>query len=53
MINTGDFVTLGRREFSGFVTILSKYKARYGNYAVWETMIWEHIFRQKLKKKKR
>ena len=34
MINTGDFVTIGRREFSGFVKILSKYKARYGNYAI-------------------
>lgn len=34
IINTGDFVTVGSREFTGFDTILSKYRGRYGNYAI-------------------
>lgn len=34
LINTGDFVTFGWREFGGFDTILNNSKARYGKYAV-------------------
>lgn len=34
ILNTGDFVTVGSREFAGFDTILSKYRGRYGNYAI-------------------
>ncbi len=34
IINTGDFVTIGWREFNGFDTILSVAKGRYGNFAV-------------------
>ena len=34
LINTGDFITIGWREFSGFDTILNKAKGKYGNYAV-------------------
>ena len=34
LINTGDFITIGWREFSRFDTILSKSRAKYGNYAV-------------------
>lgn len=34
LINTGDFITIGWREFSKFDTILSKSKAKYGNFAV-------------------
>ncbi len=34
LINTGDFITIGWREFSRFDTILSKSKAKYGNFAV-------------------
>ena len=34
LINTGDFITVGWREFSRFDTILSKVKGKYGNYAV-------------------
>jgi predicted MPP superfamily phosphohydrolase len=34
IINTGDFITYGWREFNGFDTILANSKARYGSYAV-------------------
>jgi predicted MPP superfamily phosphohydrolase len=34
ILNTGDFVTFGWREFDSFDTILSLAKSRYGNYAV-------------------
>ena len=34
LINTGDFITIGWREFSGSDTILTKSKAKYGNFAV-------------------
>jgi len=34
ILNTGDFVTYGWREFDALDTILSKAKSRYGNYAV-------------------
>jgi hypothetical protein len=34
IINTGDFITIGWREFSGFDTILNKAKGKFGNYAV-------------------
>lgn len=34
IINTGDFITIGRREYGRFDTILSKYRGRYGNFAV-------------------
>jgi len=34
IINTGDFITVGWREFSRFDTILSKAKGKYGNFAV-------------------
>ena len=34
IINTGDFVTCGWREFEGFDTILASAKGRYGNFAV-------------------
>lgn len=34
IVNTGDFVSVGSREFSGFDAILSKYRGRYGNYAI-------------------
>lgn len=34
IINTGDFVTYGWREFIGYDTILSIAKSRYGNFAV-------------------
>jgi predicted MPP superfamily phosphohydrolase len=34
LINTGDFITIGWREFSRFDTILCKSKAKYGNFAV-------------------
>jgi hypothetical protein len=34
LINTGDFVTFGWREFELDDTILSKAKARYGSYAI-------------------
>ena len=34
LLNTGDFVTFGWREFTGFDTILSKVKGKYGTYAV-------------------
>ena len=34
LINTGDFITIGWREFSKFDTILRKSKAKYGNFAV-------------------
>jgi predicted MPP superfamily phosphohydrolase len=34
LINTGDFITIGWREFSRFDTILRKSKAKYGNFAV-------------------
>lgn len=34
VINTGDFITIGWREFSRFDTILNKAKGKYGNYAV-------------------
>ena len=33
ILNTGDFVTFGWREFDSNDTILSKAKSRYGNYA--------------------
>lgn len=34
ILNTGDFVSFGWREFDGDDTILSKAKSRYGNFAV-------------------
>lgn len=34
IVNTGDFVTYGWREFDRFDTILSKSKAKYGKFAV-------------------
>jgi len=34
LINTGDFITIGWREFIGFDTILNKAKGKFGNYAV-------------------
>jgi uncharacterized protein len=34
LINTGDFITIGWREFSRFDTILNKSKAKYGKFAV-------------------
>lgn len=34
LLNTGDFVTFGWREFDGFDTILNKAHGRYGTYAV-------------------
>jgi uncharacterized protein len=34
ILNTGDFVTYGWREFDSSDTILSKARSRYGNYAV-------------------
>lgn len=34
LINTGDFITIGWREYGRFDTILNKSKARYGNFAV-------------------
>jgi uncharacterized protein len=34
LINTGDFVSFGWREFDGNDTILAKAKSRYGNYAI-------------------
>jgi uncharacterized protein len=34
ILNTGDFVSYGWREFDGNDTILSKAKSRYGNFAV-------------------
>ncbi len=34
ILNTGDFVTFGWREFDSNDTILAKAKSRYGNYAV-------------------
>lgn len=34
LINTGDFITIGWREFSRFDTILNKAKAKYGSFAV-------------------
>ena len=34
IINTGDFITFGWREFSGFDTILSNAVSKHGNFAV-------------------
>lgn len=34
LINTGDFITIGWREFRGSDTILTKSKAKYGNFSV-------------------
>ena len=34
LINTGDFVTFGWREFERYDTILSKASSRYGNFAI-------------------
>jgi uncharacterized protein len=34
LINTGDFVTFGWREFERYDTILSKASGRYGNFAI-------------------
>jgi len=34
IINTGDFVSYGWREFDGYDTILSDARSRYGNFAV-------------------
>lgn len=34
LVNTGDFVTFGWREFERDDTILSRAKSRYGNYAI-------------------
>ena len=34
LINTGDFVTFGWREFDRYDTILSKASGKYGNFAI-------------------
>jgi len=34
IVNTGDFITIGMREFGRFDTVLSPYRGKYGNYAV-------------------
>jgi len=34
ILNTGDFITLGYREFGGFDTILQRNTSQYGNYAI-------------------
>lgn len=34
IINTGDFISFGWREFDRFDTILSKQRSRYGNFAI-------------------
>jgi predicted MPP superfamily phosphohydrolase len=34
IVNTGDFINVGWREFGRFDTILNKAKSKYGNYAV-------------------
>ena len=34
IVNTGDFVTIGWREYSGFDTILSTAVSKYGNFAI-------------------
>ena len=34
IVNTGDFITLGSREYDRFDTLLIKYRALYGNYAI-------------------
>ena len=34
ILNTGDFISYGWREFNGNDTILSKAKSRYGNFAI-------------------
>lgn len=34
LVNTGDFITIGWREFNRFDTILNKAKGEYGNFAV-------------------
>ena len=34
LINTGDFISYGWREFERYDTILSKAKSRYGNFAI-------------------
>jgi uncharacterized protein len=34
IVNTGDFITLGHREYGRFDTILVRMVSRYGNYAV-------------------
>ncbi|MBK9391672.1 MAG: metallophosphoesterase [Bacteroidetes bacterium] len=34
LLNTGDFVTFGWREFDNFDTVLSKANGKYGNFAV-------------------
>jgi hypothetical protein len=34
VINTGDFITIGWREFARFDTILKKAESKYGNYAI-------------------
>ena len=34
LINTGDFISFGWREFERYDTILSKAKSRYGNFAI-------------------
>lgn len=34
LINTGDFVTIGWREYAGFDTILNTVQGRYGSFAV-------------------
>jgi hypothetical protein len=34
IVNTGDFISYGWREFDGFDTILSKAESRYGNFAI-------------------
>ncbi len=34
LVNTGDFVTFGWREFNNFDTVLSKAKGKFGNFAV-------------------
>jgi predicted MPP superfamily phosphohydrolase len=34
IVNTGDFITLGPREYGRFDTLLIKYRGMYGNYAI-------------------
>ncbi|HOB84160.1 MAG TPA: metallophosphoesterase [Bacteroidales bacterium] len=34
IVNTGDFITLGYREFDRFDTVLVKYRGKFGNFAI-------------------
>ena len=34
ILNTGDFITLGHREYGNFDTVLLKMTSKYGNYAI-------------------